>query len=134
MKNFIHQLGRWLCLFTLVLVSCLGVFGWPQPGLAEEVSLQPRMALANVPLCAEMDQKIDLNNANMIAFQDCPGFYPNLAKTIVIHGPYQKVEDVLKAPGLNNLQRELLRNNLDNFTVKGQVVPLGRRMPPRTAR
>ena len=134
MKDFIQRLGLWLSLVSLVLVSCLGVLGWAQPGWAEEVSFQPTVMSADAPLCDESDQKIDLNNANLIAFLDCPGFYPNLAKVIVINGPYQKVEDVLTAPGLNNRQKELLQNNLGSFTVKGPVVPLGRRMPPRTAR
>ncbi|MDJ0707516.1 MAG: photosystem II complex extrinsic protein PsbU [Leptolyngbyaceae cyanobacterium MO_188.B28] len=134
MKRFIQRLGCWLSLFSLVLASCFGFLGWTQPGFAAEASLQPTMMLADVPLCAESDQKIDLNNANMIAFQDCPGFYPDLAKTIVTNGPYQKVEDVLKTPDLNNRQKELLQANLGSFKVTEQVVPLGLRMPPRTAR
>ena len=81
-----------------------------------------------------LTRKLILNNANMIAFQDCPGFYPNLAKTIVVNGPYQKVEDVLKAPDLNNRQKELLQANLGSFKVTEQVVPLGMRMPPKSAR
>ena len=59
MKRFIQRLGYWLSLFSLVLVSCLGFLGWTQPGFAVEAGLQPTMMLADVPLCAVSDQKID---------------------------------------------------------------------------
>jgi photosystem II PsbU protein len=75
--------------------------------------------------------KIDLNNANMAAFTDCPGFYPTLAKSIVTNGPYAKVEDVLKIERLSDLQQDLLKANLEHFTVGEAIVPLEMRMPPK---
>jgi photosystem II PsbU protein len=50
---------------------------------------------------------------------------------IVTGGPYQKVEDVLKLPDLDARQKELLKANLDRFTVNPQMVPVERRMPRR---
>jgi photosystem II PsbU protein len=82
-------------------------------------------------LCSNSSQKIDLNNANTITFADCPGFYPTLAKLIVINSPYQNVEDVLSLEDLSDRQRELLKANLDRFTVSDPVVSLDLRMPPR---
>ncbi len=84
-----------------------------------------------IKLCAESDQKIDLNNANLVAFTDCPGFYPTLAQLILENGPYQKREDVLNIAELTPRQKELLTANLDSFSVTPPIVPLERRMPPR---
>lgn len=83
-------------------------------------------------LCADSGQRIDLNNANLKAFTDCPGFYPHLASKIVTHGPYDEVEDVLSIPDLSERQEALLKANLDEFTVQPPSIPLEKRMPPRT--
>ena len=58
-----------------------------------------------------------LNNTNVRAFRQYPGFYPALARLVIAGSPYQKVEDVLILPGLTDKQLDLLRNNLDKFTV-----------------
>jgi photosystem II PsbU protein len=84
-----------------------------------------------MPLCAESNVKIDLNNANANAFTDCPGFYPNLARLIIEHSPYQKVEDVLNIPELSDRQKDLLQANLNSFKVAESTVLLEQRMPPR---
>ena len=136
------QLGRWVSLLASLLIAYFGFFGWTQPEVAGWIGFQPvvRPALAaelpNVPgerLCKDTGQKIDLNNANLTAFTDCPGFYPTLARLIVTHGPYQKVKDVLKIAELTDGQKDLLKVNLDNFTVTDPVVSLEERMPPRPA-
>ncbi|MFH7243836.1 MAG: photosystem II complex extrinsic protein PsbU [Spirulina sp.] len=84
-----------------------------------------------VGLCTVPPESLDLNNANLLAFTDCPGFYPNLASAILSHGPYSTVEDVLNIPGLTDLQKALLKANLQSFTVTDPVVPPEKRMPPR---
>jgi photosystem II PsbU protein len=68
-------------------------------------------------LGTEFGRKIDLNNTNVRAFRQYPGFYPALARLVIAGSPYQKVEDVLILPGLTDKQLDLLRNNLDKFTV-----------------
>jgi len=78
-----------------------------------------------------LERPIDLNNANLIAFTDCPGFYPALAQVIVQHSPYQQVEDVFKIQGLSTPQKQLLKANLKYFIASNPVVPLEARMPPR---
>ena len=129
------RLGIWLSVFFLVLVSCWGLPIWTQSSLAEVPRIQSVKILAatteSMPLCAESNVKIDLNNANANAFTDCPGFYPNLARLIVENSPYQKVEDVLEIPELSDRQQDLLKANLDSFAVAESVVPLEQRMPPR---
>lgn len=119
-------------LLASLIVSYWGLFGWTQPALAGEGNLL-LAATAKERVCLDRGQKIDLNNANLVAFTDCPGFYPNLAAAIVASGPYDKVEDVLKLPDLSARQKELLQANLDNFMVTEPVVPLEMRMPPRPA-
>jgi photosystem II PsbU protein len=87
--------------------------------------------IADIGLCTVPEQGLDLNNANLLAFTECPGFYPNLASAILTHGPYQTVEDVLSIPDLTATQKALLKANLKSFTVTEPAVPPEKRMPPR---
>jgi photosystem II PsbU protein len=139
MKRFMNLGLRLFNLFLVVLVSLTLL---SQPVVAGRISIQPVRLLAvdtELPtvgregLCEEFGEKIDLNNANLVAFMDCQGFYPQLAQKIVENSPYQKVEDVLGIPELSDRQKELLKSNLDHFKVSGPVVSLEKRMPPRPA-
>lgn len=134
------RLMRWLSLLSIIVISCLGLFGWVQPVTATNINIQAVTLLAantelsgvrNQAVCPEFEQKVDLNNANIVAFKDCQGFYPNLAVLIIKNSPYQKVEDVLNIPGLTDRQKALLKSQLKNFTVSQAIVPLEMRMPPR---
>lgn len=132
------RLIRWLSLFSLIIITGLGLLSGGQPVAAAMDTHQPVMVLAttttppaDATACPEFEQKIDLNNANVAAFQDCPGFYPTLATLIIKNGPYQKVEDVLDIPGLSDRQKALLKSQLKKFTATQSVMPLERRMPPR---
>ena len=136
MKRFLAFLGRFL---SCLLIVCLGYLAWIPPVIAKPFdnsglsafTVAARSNLTDAAACPELDQKIDLNNANMVAFTDCRGFYPTLATLIVQNGPYKKVEDVLKIPGLNARQKALLKAQMKNFTVLEPKVPLEMRMPPR---
>ena len=68
-------------------------------------------------LSSEFGQKLDLNNTNIRSFRQYPGLYPKLAGLIVKNAPFEKVEDVLSMPGLTDREKEVLRANLNNFTV-----------------
>ncbi|HSM81232.1 MAG TPA: photosystem II complex extrinsic protein PsbU [Nodosilinea sp.] len=68
-------------------------------------------------LKTEYGAKLDLNNANVQGFRKFPGLYPTLARKILLNAPYDSVDDVLDLPGLSEQQVEILRANLDNFTV-----------------
>ena len=132
-----RQVNRLLSFVIVSLISGLIWIGWIQPATAYSMNFQPSLAAvgqsANVPenLCVDTGQKIDLNNANLMAFMDCPGFYPNLARSIVQQGPYDQVEDVLNISDISKQQKQLLEANLDFFTVSTPVVPMEMRMPPR---
>ncbi|MBW4652294.1 MAG: photosystem II complex extrinsic protein PsbU [Kaiparowitsia implicata GSE-PSE-MK54-09C] len=68
-------------------------------------------------LATEFGQKIDLNNTNVRAFMQFPGLYPTLARAIVKNAPYDSVEDVLNLKGLTERQLDVLKANLNKFTV-----------------
>jgi photosystem II PsbU protein len=130
---------RWV---SLMLITYFSFLLWNIPAIAGTVDIRTMAVIPSVmevsmsgePLsCIEFGQKIDLNNANIIAFTDCRGFYPTLAKLIITNGPYLQVEDVLNIPELSDQQKDLLTSYLDRFTVTEALVPLAQRMPPRPA-
>ncbi len=65
----------------------------------------------------QMGLKIDLNHSSVRSFSEYRGMYPNLAALIVRNAPFEKVDDVLDIPGLNDKQKEFLKEHLDSFTV-----------------
>ncbi|MFZ9752921.1 MAG: photosystem II complex extrinsic protein PsbU [Cyanobium sp.] len=67
--------------------------------------------------------KVDLNNSSVRRFQQYPGMYPTLAGKIVLGGPYQSVDDVLKLD-LTARQKELFEKYKDNFTVTPPAISL----------
>ncbi len=116
-----------------LLVALAVLFGWVSgPAVAQPISgadllsapLEATAWLAEAPqnavdakLKTEYGAKLDLNNANVQGFRKFPGLYPTLARKILINAPYESVDDVLDLPGLSEQQLDILRNNLDNFTV-----------------
>ena len=72
---------------------------------------------------AETAGKVDLNNASVRRFQQYPGMYPTLAGKIVVGGPYNQVDDVLKLD-LNERQKELFAKYKENFTVTDPEIAL----------
>lgn len=107
-----------------VLVGWFGGFGMAQPALAAGGSSafallaeRPLVNAVDAKLGTEYGAKLDLNNANVQNFRKYPGLYPTLAGKIVQNAPFDTVEDVLDMPGLSEKQIEILRANLDKFTV-----------------
>jgi photosystem II PsbU protein len=72
---------------------------------------------------AETAGKVDLNNSSVRRFQQYPGMYPTLAGKIVLGGPYQSVDDVLKLD-LTPRQKELFDKYKVNFTVTPPSIAL----------
>lgn len=133
---------RVLCVLTL-LVGLLGWLGVSQPAIAATLSTSvgsnsvsqitwqigsstPTLIAAagekvrdavSDKLATEFGQKLDLNNTNVRAFRQYQGLYPTIAGIVVKNAPYDSVEDVLELPGLTQQQKEILKNNLSNFTV-----------------
>jgi photosystem II PsbU protein len=113
----------------MLLVGCLGLFGLPQKALAASLGGVRVNALPTVlaemeyrntvddKLSTEFGEKIDLNNTNIRAFLRYPGMYPKLAGMIVKNAPFEKVDDIFDMPGLTERQKDILKDNLGNFTV-----------------
>lgn len=136
MKHFRKQ----LLVFSLVILTCMGMtFSFQAPVYAQEILEQPigsvqvsdPQSIPSKESCIPIGEKIDLNNANALAFKDCPGYYPTLAKKIINNGPFETVDEVLNIRGLNLKQKQLLEDKLDFFTVSEPKTDLATRMPPR---
>ncbi|UBF25224.1 photosystem II complex extrinsic protein PsbU [Kovacikia minuta CCNUW1] len=117
-----------------VLIGCLGWLGTSHNALAASfpqipvalnattftpnlVAVEGVRDVVGEKLAGDYGKKVDLNNTNVRGFRQYPGLYPSLAGLIVKNAPYQKVEDVLKIPGVTERQKEILQSNLSNFTV-----------------
>ncbi|MFO0118838.1 MAG: photosystem II complex extrinsic protein PsbU [Cyanobium sp.] len=110
------RLLAWLMsgvLLTGLLVTLL----LPSTALAED-----RRNVADDKI-AETAGKVDLNNSSVRRFQQYPGMYPTLAGKIVLGGPYQSVDDVLKLD-LTPRQKELFDKYKANFTVTPPSIAL----------
>lgn len=129
MKKVLTQLLLVGMLVLLMAVSGTTAISANQGGTPKPTD--PNQIREQIGICSVTEVGIDLNNANLMAFTDCPGFYPNLASIILSHAPYQRVEEVLSIPDLTDYQRALLKANLSSFTVTEPMVPLAQRMPPR---
>ena len=112
MKRLVAWLMGGLVLFGLVFALVL-----PSAAYAAD-----RRNIADDKI-AERAGKIDLNNCSVRRFQDFPGMYPTLAGKIVLGGPYNGVDDVLKLD-LTERQKELFTKYKDNFTVTAPEVAL----------
>ncbi|ERN40339.1 photosystem II protein (PsbU) [Rubidibacter lacunae KORDI 51-2] len=61
--------------------------------------------------------KIDLNNTNLRQFRKLRGFYPTLARKVILNAPYENVEDVLEIEDLSDSQRQRLEASIGEFVV-----------------
>ena len=107
-------------LSTLLLCSLLVLGVW----LTQPLSVQAAEIRNTVDdKIAETAGKVDLNNASVRRFQQYPGMYPTLAGKIVVGGPYDQVDDVLKLD-LTERQKELFEKYKGNFTVTDPEIAL----------
>lgn len=101
-----------LMALSIVVGVFLGGLGLSSAALAEDIYNS-----VDAQLQTEYGSKLDLNNANVQAFRKYPGMYPTLARKVLLNAPFSSVEEVLKLPGLSERQLDILKSNLDNFTV-----------------
>ena len=126
MRPFLRRLS----LLTVLLIGCLTLIsGFHQPAEASMINT-PSFSLlgettyrnaADDKLSEEYGKKIDLNNTNIFAFTELRGLYPTVASKVLKNAPYNAVEDILNIPDLSARQKDLLQDNLDNFTVSPPV-------------
>ena len=110
------RLLAWL-MSGVVIASLLVTLVLPQAAMSAE-----RRNEADDKI-AESAGKVDLNNSSVRRFQQYPGMYPTLAGKIVLGGPYQSVDDVLKLD-LSARQKELFEKYKINFTVTPPSIAL----------
>jgi photosystem II PsbU protein len=110
------RLLAWL-MSGVVLAGLLVTLFLPGPAMAAD-----RRNVADDKI-AESGGKVDLNNSSVRRFQQYPGMYPTLAGKIVLGGPYQSVDDVLKLD-LSARQKELFEKYKVNFTVTPPSIAL----------
>ncbi|MGK7922697.1 MAG: photosystem II complex extrinsic protein PsbU [Trichodesmium sp.] len=95
----------------------LTLTGWPYTSTSILAVESAKLNKADKKLAEIGGEKLDLNNSPLRSFRKYRGMFPTIASMIVDNAPYEKVEDVLEIPGLTEGQKNLLQNNLNNFTV-----------------
>ena len=68
-------------------------------------------------LATDYGSKIDVNNTNIAAFRKYRGLYPTIAGKVVSNAPYDSVEDILEIPGLRQVEKDRIQQNIDVFTI-----------------
>lgn len=68
-------------------------------------------------LDTDYGNKIDVNNTNIASFRKFRGLYPTIAGKVVSNAPYDSVEDVLNIPGLSEIEKDRLEQNIGIFTI-----------------
>lgn len=68
-------------------------------------------------MATEYGNKIDVNNTNIAAFRKYRGLYPTIAGKVVSNAPYDSIEDILEIPGLRQVEKDRIQQNLDVFTI-----------------
>jgi photosystem II PsbU protein len=105
--NSLIQVLTAFCLWLTLLVGL--------PALAETPKAVEQLPETN--FIKQDLQKIDLNNANIYNFRRIKGMYPTLGRIIIEHAPYASIEDVLNIPGLTEAQKQLIKDNADQFAL-----------------
>ena len=83
--------------------------------LLAEVEL-PRNAVDD-KLATEYGYKLDINNTNIAAFRKYRGLFPTIAGKIVRNAPYDNLDDILEIPGLSDIEKSRIQENMDVFTI-----------------
>lgn len=68
-------------------------------------------------LATDYGNKIDINNTNIASFRKFRGLYPTIAGKVVSNAPYDSIDDVLRIPGLSEVERDRLEKNIDIFSI-----------------
>eukprot|EP00930_Biecheleria_cincta_P031396 TRINITY_DN2179_c0_g1_i1.p1 TRINITY_DN2179_c0_g1~~TRINITY_DN2179_c0_g1_i1.p1 ORF type:complete len:200 (+),score=48.58 TRINITY_DN2179_c0_g1_i1:75-674(+) len=89
------------------------VLGWLNSRKKEVASVAAATAVAVTPAAANAyvdyeglaflggSDKVDINNANVQAYKQFPGFFPTAAGVIATHGPYKEVKEIFDIPNVD---------------------------------
>ncbi len=108
MKSLIQVLTAFCLCFALLMGSVT-------PALAETTKAVEQLPETN--FIKQSLEKIDLNNANIYNFRRIKGMYPTLGRIIIEHAPYASLEDVLNIPGLTEAQKQIIKDNAEQFAL-----------------
>ena len=99
-----------------VLAASFGVgavLAWLNSRKHEVASVATAAAVALTPMSANAyvdyeglaflggSDKVDVNNANVQAYKQFPGFFPTAAGVIATHGPYKEVKEIFDIPNVD---------------------------------
>ncbi len=129
MKRGMKQALGTLVAFGILMGSLL--LGNAQPVLAlqlDATSMGGTALIANAggkelrnsvddKLATDYGSKIDINNTNIASFRKFRGLYPTIAGKVVSNAPYDSIDDVLRIPGLSDVEKNRLEKNIDIFTI-----------------
>ena len=76
----------------------------------------PRNAVDD-KLATEYGYKLDVNNTNVAAFRKYRGLFPTIAGKIIRNAPEDNLEDILEIPGLTDVEKSRIQENMDVFTI-----------------
>mmetsp|Transcript_7785 Transcript_7785/g.16653 ORF Transcript_7785/g.16653 Transcript_7785/m.16653 type:complete len:156 (-) Transcript_7785:355-822(-) len=93
--------------------------GTANPFMEEEINFEP----SQMP----RGDKIDINGAFVIDYQQFPGMYPHAAGMIASHGPYKSVADIYKIPGITENDKKVFKKYEKELTA----LPPGRMFKER---
>ncbi|NEQ55040.1 MAG: photosystem II complex extrinsic protein PsbU [Leptolyngbya sp. SIO3F4] len=95
-----------------------------QPALAGMLNNGTVILAAKLPrnavddkLGTEYGYKLDVNNTNVAAFRKYRGLFPTIAGKIIRNAPYENLEDILEIPGLSDIEKSRIQENMDIFTI-----------------
>eukprot|EP00930_Biecheleria_cincta_P069348 TRINITY_DN570_c0_g1_i1.p1 TRINITY_DN570_c0_g1~~TRINITY_DN570_c0_g1_i1.p1 ORF type:complete len:196 (-),score=48.74 TRINITY_DN570_c0_g1_i1:186-773(-) len=89
------------------------MLGWLNSRRQQVASAAAAAAIAVTPAAANAyvdyeglaflggSDKVDINNANVQAYKQFPGFFPTAAGVIATHGPYKEVKEIFDIPNVD---------------------------------
>lgn len=112
------RLASLLLSLIIGIVVSVGVLAplWPPAAFAQE---DTAVAAETAPEPQRLlEAKIDVNNTILRNYRQLPGFYPTLARILVLNAPYESLEQMLEIPELTDRQKDLIRTNFPNFEIR----------------
>ncbi len=119
----VRKLTCWGLSLVLALVFCLTSGLGMAPAWAGSMDSDTGILIAavgdeDVPEPRKiLETKIDVNNTILRNYRKLPGFYPTLARTLILNSPYDSLDELLEIEGLTEAQKELIRSNFVNLTL-----------------
>ena len=124
MKRFFSLLMAFgLVLGTLVSNAQPAMAGMFDGSTVLPVGALPRNKVDD-KLATEYGFKLDVNNTNVAAFRKYRGLFPTIAGKIVRNAPYENLEDILEIPGLSEVEKSRILENIDVFTISPPISAL----------